>query len=217
MNKGQGSDPRIKNILKFFKMNEDRFSTILGVIVVFLVAGMMVNYFKSANLKIWKGSLLSDTQPSTTTAGEEKNSQVSDSTTYKVVKGDDLWHISEKYYKSGYNYVDIIRENKLPKNGRIEVGQEIKIPKVDPKKITVVEKSPTLEISSDGVVSEKMESGTIDTDNYTTLKGDSLWSISVRAYGDGYKWTSIYWANKQVIGKNPNILFTGIKLSLPKI
>src|SRR5207248_9194835 len=26
---------------------------------------------------------------------------------YTVAPGDDLWHIAEKFYKSGYNYVDI--------------------------------------------------------------------------------------------------------------
>ena len=220
MNKGQSSDTRIKNILKFFKVNEDRFSTLLGIVVVFLVAGMMINYFKTANLKIWKGSLLSETEPATISLEDSKKADLPGGDTYKVVKGDDLWHISEKYYKSGYNYVDIIKENKLSSKGNIEVGQELKIPKVAAKKITVVEKQETKAVApkNEAVVETKSkESGTIDVDTYTTIKGDSLWTISVRAYGDGFKWTKIYWANRTVIGKNPNILFSGLKLSLPKI
>ena len=197
-------------------MNEDTFSTILGVIVVVLVAGMMINYFKAANLKIWKGSLLSDSQPSTTSTDDKKDTIGGELSTYKVVKGDDLWHISEKHYKSGYNYVDIIKENKLAKDGRIYAGMELKLPKVEAKKLTVVEKAPKLAIK-DNVVIEKKEAGTIDADTYTTLKGDSLWTISVRAYGDGFKWTKIYWANRTVIGKNPSLLFSGVKLTLPKI
>ncbi len=217
MNKGQSSDVRIKNTLKFFKMNEDRFSTLLGIVVVFLVAGMMINYFKTANLKVWKGSLLSETQPSTTTSIDKNKDLINgEIVTYKVVKGDDLWHISEKHYKSGYNYVDIIKENKLSKDGHISAGMEIRLPKVEAKKITAVEAKPKLAIK-DNIVTEKKEAGTIDADTYTTLKGDSLWTISVRAYGDGFKWTKIYWANRTTIGKNPNLLFAGLKLNLPKI
>lgn len=216
MNKGQNSEQGLKNILKFFKMNEDRFSTLLGILVVFLVAGMMINYFKTANLNVWKGMLLKESQPSTTSIDEANIAMNGEIDTYKVVKGDDLWHISEKYYGSGYNYVDIIKENKLAKSGLIVPGQELKFPKVEAKLLTAVTPSPKLEIK-DNVVTEKKEAGTIDADTYTTIKGDNLWTIAVRSYGDGYKWTKIYWANRVVIGKNPNILFTGLKLSLPKI
>lgn len=220
MNKGQVSEKNIKNILKSFKMNEDKFSTLLGVVVVFLVGLMMFNYFKSANLNMWKGNIFDN--GSTTTAEEEKNdSPDKNIDTYKVVKGDDLWHISEKHYKSGYNYVDIIKENNLPANGRIEVGMELKLPKVEAKKITVTEpvtkKSVEAKVEVSVTPAPAKTSGTIDLDTYTTQKGDSLWTISVRAYGDGFKWTKIYWENKAVIGKNPNMLYSGIKLNLPKI
>lgn len=224
MNKGQNGENNIKNILKAFKMNEDKFSTLLGVIVVFLVGMMMFNYFKSANLSMWKGSIFDS--GATTTATEEKTDTTNQNVdTYKVVKGDDLWHISERHYKSGYNYVDIIKENKLPASGRIEVGMELKLPKVEPKKMTV--KEPVADKSTEKKVEVKAvveatptpakTAGTIDLDTYATQKGDSLWTISVRAYGDGFRWTKIYWENKAVIGKNPNMLFSGIKLNLPKI
>lgn len=220
MNKGQVSENNIKNILKAFKMNEDRFSTLLGVIVVFLVGLMMFNYFKSANLSIWKGSIFEN--GATTTADEEKTDITSQKPdTYKVVKGDVLWRIAENHYKSGYNYVDIIKENNLPADGRIEVGMELKLPKVEAKKITA--KEAVAEKTKDPKKVEVVvtptpakTAGTIDLDTYTTQKGDSLWTISVRAYGDGFKWTKIYWENKAVIGKNPNMLFSGVKLSLPK-
>ncbi len=223
MNKGQAGEKNIKNILKSFKMNEDKFSTILGVIVVFLVGMMMFNYFKSANLNMWKGNIF-DSGATTTTNEEKGDSPDKNVDTYKVVKGDDLWHISERHYKSGYNYVDIIKENNLPSNGRIEVGMELKLPKVEPKKLTAkkeitVEKTAEekKELSVTAEATPAKTAGTIDLDTYTTQKGDSLWTISVRAYGDGFKWTKIYWENKAAIGKNPNILYSGVKLSLPKI
>lgn len=216
MNKGQKSEQKIKNILKVFKMNEDRFSTILGVIVVFLVGMMIVNYFRSANLNIWKGSIFDNA--ATTTAETEKTEESKEKTdTYIVVKGDDLWHIAERYYKSGYNYVDIIKENKLPASGRIEPGMELTMPKVEAKKQTLVEKKVE-EVKAVPQAEQKNEQAErIDLDTYTTQKGDNLWEISVRAYGDGFKWTKIYWENRQIIGKNPNILYSGLNLKLPKI
>ncbi len=50
---------------------------------------------------------------------------------------------------------------------------------------------------------------------YVVKKGDSLWSIAKRIYGDGSKWRKIYEANKKVIGKNPNTIFPGQKLVIP--
>ena len=136
MNKGQKTETRIKNILKFFKMNEDSISTFMGVVVIVLIAGLIFNYFRSANLKTWQGMLIDQQTPATTTETKPEEKQ-SDKfiDTYIVVKGDDLWHISEKFYKSGYNYVDIVKENKLSSNGVISAGMELRIPQVPAKKL----------------------------------------------------------------------------------
>lgn len=223
MKKGQTAEKRIKNILKFFKMNEDSISTIMGVIVIVLIAGLIFNYFRSANLKTWQGMLLDQQTPATTSETKPEDKQ-SDKyiATYKVVKGDDLWHISERFYKSGYNYVDIMKENKISANGVISAGTELRIPKVEAKKLTVVEVKKDIVVKDgnfeatvkDTTVADQTGKDTINTGDYVTKKGDSLWKISVRAYGDGFKWTKIYAANKKVIG-NPNLLFSNIKLTIP--
>ena len=38
----------------------------------------------------------------------------------------------------------------------------------------------------------------------------------ITAYGDGYKWTALYNANKDKIGTNPNRLFQGLALTVPR-
>ncbi|OIN90751.1 hypothetical protein AUJ42_02725 [Candidatus Collierbacteria bacterium CG1_02_44_10] len=218
MKKGQSTEKRIKNILKFFKMNENAISTLMGVVVIVVIAGLIFNYFKTANLKTWQGILLNEQQPATT---EKKDESINDKflTTYKVVKGDDLWHISEKYYKSGYNYVDIMKENKIFGKGVIVAGMELKIPKVEAKKITVVETKKEIAISDKGDVikSEVNTAGKpIEAGEYTTQKGDSYWKLAVRTYGDGFKWTKIYWANRKVFA-NPDLIFAGVKISIPAL
>lgn len=52
---------------------------------------------------------------------------------------------------------------------------------------------------------------------HTVVKGDSLWKIAERVYGDGSKWETIYKANKSVVGKNPNFIKPGQKLVIPNV
>ena len=212
MKKGQSSSKGIKNILKFFKLNENTISTLMGAVVIVVIAGLIFNYFRTANLKTWQGVLLNEQETATTDIGEEgsNNKLIA---TYKVVKGDDLWHISEKYYKSGYNYVDIMSENKISGKGVITAGMELRIPKVEPKKITVLELKKEIALSDKGDV-VKSNSSAIEVGEYMTQAGDSYWKIAVRAYGDGYKWTKIYWANKRLFA-DPDMIFTGVKITIP--
>lgn len=49
---------------------------------------------------------------------------------------------------------------------------------------------------------------------YTVVKGDCLWTIAARLLGSGYKWSSIYEANKDVIS-NPNLIYVGQVLEIP--
>ena len=43
---------------------------------------------------------------------------------------------------------------------------------------------------------------------YTVVKGDCLWNIAKKFYGNGSKYTVIYNANKDKI-KNPNLIYPG--------
>jgi len=50
---------------------------------------------------------------------------------------------------------------------------------------------------------------------YTVVKGDCLWNIAKKYYGNGSKYTVIYEANKSVIGGNPNLIYPGQVLTIP--
>lgn len=51
---------------------------------------------------------------------------------------------------------------------------------------------------------------------YTVQKGDCLWNIAKKYYGDGSKYTVIYNENKDKI-KNPNLIYVGQVLTIPAL
>ena len=50
--------------------------------------------------------------------------------------------------------------------------------------------------------------------NYTVKRGDCLWKIAKRFYGNGAKYTTIYNANRSKI-RNPNLIYPGQVLWIP--
>src|SRR3989344_2719415 len=106
-----------KNIQKRLKSPDSFVSLILGIAVVLVIGTLIYNYFTN--------------RPGTQPAGEEQG-QVALPTTHTVAAGETLWVIAEKYYKSGYNWVDIAGANSLASADDIEVGQTLTIPVATP-------------------------------------------------------------------------------------
>lgn len=50
---------------------------------------------------------------------------------------------------------------------------------------------------------------------YTVVKGDCLWNIAKKFYGNGAQYTRIYNANKDII-KNPSLIYPGQVFKIPK-
>ena len=92
-------------------------------------------------------------------------------------------------------------------------------PKVSPSPTPKVVASPTVVVKPTPAAppqSGSAQTGTAQSGKtYTVQKGDSLWKIAQSAYGDPYKWTQIYAANKKLVGSNPGLLFVGTQLTLP--
>lgn len=171
---------------------------VLGIVVVIIAASLIVKYLKTDRGTIPQ-ELLSGT-----------NSIESSAKVHKVVKGENLWKIAVQYYGDGFKWVDIATENKLANASTIEVGQELTIPNLEDK--TTDESS----VTSTETISKANDTNTKDaitTATYEVVHGDTLWSIAVRSYGDGYKWTDIAKENKIV---NPNIIHSGNILVLPR-
>lgn len=80
-------------------------------------------------------------------------------------------------------------------------------------KDTTAKKTTTT--SKTAVVKKERETSTApSTKTYTVKKGDTLWGIAKKYYGNGAKYTQIYNANKSKI-KNPNLIYVGQVFTIP--
>lgn len=179
---------------------------ILGVLIIVVIGIVIINLLGQSK----KGETIPP-------IGTEETG-ITLPTTHIVTKGEDLWKISEKYYKSGYNWTDIASANEIANPNIIEEGTELTIPDVTPKLINKaqVEESPTPILSQNetNVTSPSaVNASAITGDHYTVVKGDNLWKIAVRAYGDGYKWVDISKSNSL---KNPNLIHSGNEFVIPR-
>lgn len=185
----------LKATLKTIKLNEPTISTILGAIVLLAAVVLLFNYFRA---KPQTGTITS-----TSTSIEESAKPGGKHT---VVAGEHLWGIAEKYYQSGYNWVDIAQANNLANANVISEGMELTMPEVAAKTNTV----DTIAQAQAPPAGEP-----ITGESYTVVPGDHLWGVAVRTYGDGYQWTKIWNANKSSV-KNPNLIYPDQNLMLPR-
>ena len=173
----------LKELLKSLRLNEQKISVVLGALVVTVVGILIYNYFTGVN------------QPARLSEPAGQEAVTEKPKTHLVAKGEHLWKIAEKYYGSGYKWVEIAKANNLKNPDLIEVGQQLTLPDL-----------PTPAVAG---------TTTILSTEYLVQKGDCLWSISVRAYADGYQWTKVWENNKQIIA-NPDIIEPGMLLKLPR-
>lgn len=79
-------------------------------------------------------------------------------------------------------------------------------------KVSKVKKLPKKKTKTD---KKKAEAKKKSSTTYTVVKGDCLWNIAKKYYGNGSQYTKIYNANKDKI-KNPNLIYPGQVLVIPK-
>ena len=191
-------EKQLKKWLKSLKLNESTISMILGGLVVVVVGILIYNYFTSVGKQT--GQPLSGDQQLA-----QELTPKGLPTTHTVAAGEDLWTIAEKYYGSGYNFVDIAAANKLVNPDRLLVGQTLEVPQVEAR-------DKTTEQPTEVKITPAMS---ISANTYTVEKGDTLWGIAVKAYQDGYKWPEIAKANADKIA-NPDKIEVGMVLALPR-
>jgi nucleoid-associated protein YgaU len=181
-----------KSLLKSLKISESYISMALGLLVVVVIGILLFNFFTNrgkSNLPTSQETQQTEGQPSTAGALP---------TNYTVSAGESLWSIAEKSLGSGYNWLDIAKENNLSDPNHLEAGQVLVIPKVSPILPTTGTGETQLSITGN---------------SYTVVSGDNLWDIAVKAYGDGFKWAEIAKVNNLL---NPDFIHAGNVLVLPR-
>lgn len=183
---------------KYFKSTEEIVSMFLGLVIVAVVVGLIFNFFqrKKGNITI---------PGSTDVELSQKINEVNNSDEYVVKKGDSLWKIAEAKYNDGYKWSQIAKENHIKSPGNIEVGQKLILSKIIDKET----------ISKVDIAKESNNIALVNNE-YKVVRGDSLWKIAVRIYGDGYQWVKIWQTNKSKIN-NPNGLEIGMTLMIPSL
>jgi len=179
-------------IFSQFRWGESYTSLFLGLTVV--VVAIILIFSFGRNRQIKQTSSIQDSPENQEKKIENDKQKTKSQKTYVVKKGDDLWSISEAMYKSGYYWVKIANANNLTNPDLIFSGDKLIIPEI---------KTETKEIKTN----------TIKENSYKIIKGDNLWDIAVRAYGDGYKWVDIANANNLT---NPDLIFSDNVLKIPR-
>lgn len=181
----------LKDTLKTLKLHESTISMVLGALVIIVAGVLLIRFFEGR-----QGETLPPLE-----IGDEATLP----TTHTVAEGEDLWNISERYYGTGYNWVDIADTNNIAIADQIEVGQQLTIPDVEPR-IAVVP-SPT---TTPTPLSVQKDGETI----HVVSSGESLWGIAEMYYDSGFNWVDIRDANNL---ENPALIEEGQELVITEV
>ena len=132
--------------------------------------------------------------------------------TIKLCAGDTITLKGIGKYLSGNYYVQEVTRS-ISSNGyshsatllKTDMGNKLKMSTSTNKK---TEKTKTKKVTSSSKSTNKPQR------TYTVKKGDCLWKIAKKFYGNGALYTKIYDANSKQIAK-PNLIYVGQKLVIP--
>lgn len=193
----------------FLEKYESQISTFFGFLVVFVIGIAFIFFLRKLPLTKTPSLLNFGAQTSNENliTPAEKNaianliSQADSASAHVVQAGETYWSIAQKTLGSGYRWKEIADLNPTVPVRNLAVGKQIILPTVAVKP---VESAP---------VAQKPVQTQPKT--HVVVRGENLWKIAIKEYKNGYKWTSIYTANKKVIGSNPGVIRPGVRLTLP--
>lgn len=129
--------------------------------------------------------------------------------TYTTQSGDNLWKLAQRFYGDGRRWKVIYQANRdlLPSSSEVPVGVVLVIPvEVAPRGA-----APPARLSAEAAAPAEPQPGAT---SYTVQRGDTLFGIARKHYGDGNRWRLLYEANRDRIA-DPNRLAVGTVLVIP--
>ncbi|HVZ12153.1 MAG TPA: LysM peptidoglycan-binding domain-containing protein [Patescibacteria group bacterium] len=179
-------------------------SLLYGVLTVFILFVVMI-----VGLRFMSQSKGTISDEGISTMRVEDINQPKD--IYTVKSGDNLWSIAQNYYDDGYKWNLIAKANNIQNPNVINQGTNLRMPAVAAPTPTTIMQEP---VSSQNPVNTPSENlNKISGNSYTVVRGDNLWNIAIRAYGDGYRWVDIARANHLA---NPDLIHQGNHFIIPR-
>lgn len=133
---------------------------------------------------------------------------------FKLVRlspnGRTLYDTNMKVSVEDYNIVEDAKEG-------LDVSVDVNLKQwrsYGTKTITVEQPAAKEEKATVSVTKERDASTAPTTKTYTVKKGDTLWAIAAKYYGNGAQYNKIYNANTDKIS-NPNLIYPGQVLTIP--
>ncbi len=118
----------------------------------------------------------------------------------------------------------IAADNPGVDNLQVQVTDGVATIKGDAKSPEALEKAILMAGNAMGIQEVRADEATVvgqtaqlasEDEFYIIEKGDTLWKIADKAYGNGAKYNAIFEANREVI-QNPDKIFPGQKIRIPK-
>lgn len=139
--------------------------------------------------------------------------------TYTVRSGDYLAKIAANQLGNSRKWKEIFELNRALLNDdpkRLKVGMKLVLP-AGAKPVPVVDNDPVVEAELEAAIGgEAKNAEATTTISYTVKKGDSLYKIASKIYGNGLKWPKIAEANRKILGPK-NRLAIGQVLVVPPV
>ena len=129
--------------------------------------------------------------------------------TYTVVKGDNLWSLAERFYGEGRRWKAIHQANRdvLPSASMLKEGMVLLIPQAVPTTQPALPQRMSVERPA-------AAAPVATTTTHTVERGDTLYGIARKFYGDGNLHTTIREANRDRV-PDPRKIPVGTVLVIP--
>jgi len=127
--------------------------------------------------------------------------------TCTVAQGDTLWSLAVRFYGEGRQWKRIEEANRdvLTSAGTLSVGMVLVVPPKEGQRVAA---------ESQVAAASQPPAAVAGMGSYTVERGDTLYSIARKQYGDASLWRVIYEANREQVPA-PDQLRTGAVLVIP--